>query len=204
MKYKAPLALQKLADAFVKLPGVGPKTAQRNALHLMQYDRGAALKLSEALAEALESLKNCKNCNTFCEDNICELCVDATRDRSKLCIVESPSDLLALEQSQAFNGLYFVLLGKISPIDGVGPKELKFENLMARLSDDLVTEVILATNFTPEGQATAYAIELLLEEQDSLKKKKVSRLARGVPHGAELEFTDLGTIAQAVRERKTG
>jgi len=153
---------------------------------------------------ALNNIKNCITCNTFTENEICILCSDSSRDVGKLCIVESPSDLLVLEQSHAFNGQYFVLMGRISPLDGIGPRELKFENLLTRFADKKIKEVIIATNFTPEGDATAHAIELILKDQKLAPPIKITRLAKGVPQGAELEYTDLGTIAQAFRARKIG
>ena len=133
---------------------------------------------------------------------MCKICTDSDRDPTKLCIVESPSDLLAVEQSHAFDGLYFVLMGKVSFIDGVGPKDLGFERLFSRAEEEEVKEIIIATNFTAEGEATAQAIESLFKQHSKTKEKKLARLARGVPYGAELEYTDLGTIAQAFRERK--
>ncbi|GIR47926.1 MAG: hypothetical protein CM15mP58_00230 [Burkholderiaceae bacterium] len=133
---------------------------------------------------------------------MCKICTDRDRDPAKLCIVESPSDLLAVEQSHAFDGLYFVLMGKVSFIDGVGPKDLGFERLFFRAEEEEVKEIIIATNFTAEGEATAQAIESLFKQHSKTKEKKLARLARGVPYGAELEYTDLGTIAQAFRERK--
>jgi recombination protein RecR len=204
LKDNTPLTLKNLADAFAKLQGIGPKTAQRISLHLLQHDRESASFLAESLTTALEKINNCNSCNNFCENEICMICSDTTRDDAKLCIVESPSDLLVLEQSHAFNGKYFVLMGKLSPLDGVGPKELKFENLVARFNDCKIKEVILATNFTPEGEATAHAIEIIIKDQKLVPSISITRLAKGVPHGAELEFTDLGTIAQALKERKIG
>ena len=204
MKDNTPPSLKNLAGAFAKLQGIGPKTAQRITLNLMQYDRDLASFLAESLVQALKNLKNCVNCNTFSENEICTLCSDNSRDVAKLCIVESPSDLLVLEQSHAFNGRYFVLMGRISPIDGIGPKELKFENLLKRFNDRKIKEVIIATNFTPEGDATAHAIEVILKDQKLAPPIKITRLAKGVPHGGELEYIDLGTVAQAFRERKLG
>jgi len=199
-----PPSLKNLANAFAKLQGIGPKTAQRISLNLLQYDRESASFLAESLINALNNIKNCITCNTFTENEICILCSDSSRDVGKLCIVESPSDLLVLEQSHAFNGQYFVLMGRISPLDGIGPRELKFENLLTRFADKKIKEVIIATNFTPEGDATAHAIELILKDQKLAPPIKITRLAKGVPQGAELEYTDLGTIAQAFRARKIG
>ena len=192
----------KLVGALAKLPGVGPKTAQRYAFYLLHVDRSTAQALSDSISDALRKISNCNKCNTLCEGKVCKICSDSDRDFSKLCIVESPSDLLAVEQSHAFDGLYFVLMGKVSFIDGVGPKDLGFERLFFRAEEEEVKEIIVATNFTAEGEATAQAIESLFKKHSKTKEKKLVRLARGVPYGAELEYTDLGTIAQAFRERK--
>tara|TARA_X000000950_G_C13806414_1_gene615754 strand:+ start:183 stop:806 length:624 start_codon:yes stop_codon:yes gene_type:complete len=195
-------SFKELVEALAELPGVGPKTAQRYAFYLLHVDRQIAKDLSDSIIKALVKISNCQKCNTLCEGEVCKICTDGNRDPTKLCIVESPSDLLAVEQSHAFNGLYFVLMGKVSFIDGVGPKDLGFERLFFRAEEEEVKEIIIATNFTAEGEATAQAIEYLFKQHLKTKKKKLARLARGVPHGAELEYTDLGTIAQAFRERK--
>ena len=197
-----PDSFKELVGALAKLPGVGPKTAQRYAFYLLQVDRSAAQDLSDSIIDAIKRISNCHKCNTLCEGNLCRICTDSDRDHTKLCIVESPSDLLAVEQSHAFEGLYFVLMGKVSFIDGVGPKDLSFERLFSRAEEEEVKEIIVATNFTAEGEATAQAIESLFKQHSKTKEKKLARLARGVPYGAELEYTDLGTIAQAFRERK--
>ena len=195
-------SFKELVGALTKLPGVGPKTAQRYAFHLLHVDRGIAQNLSDSIINALMKISNCHKCNTLCEGKVCQICTDRDRDPAKLCIVESPSDLLAVEQSHAFDGLYFVLMGKVSFIDGVGPKDLGFERLFFRAEEEEVKEIIIATNFTAEGEATAQAIESLFKQHSKTEDKKIARLARGVPYGAELEYTDLGTIAQAFRERK--
>jgi recombination protein RecR len=197
-----PHAIDALTDALKRLPGVGPKTAQRMAMHLLQHDRVGAEQLGQSLLHAVSAVQHCRQCNTFTEEDICRVCASATRDRSQLCVVESPSDLLAVEQSHAWRGLYFVLMGRISPLDGVGPKEIHLDRLIARVADEEVKEVVIATNFTPEGEATAHAIETLLKSKGLAETKKVARLARGVPVGGELEYIDLGTIAQAVRDRR--
>ena len=197
-----PDSFKELVGALAKLPGVGPKTAQRYAFYLLQVDRSAAQDLSDSIIDAIKRISNCHKCNTLCEGKVCRICTDSDRDHTKLCIVESPSDLLAVEQSHAFEGLYFVLMGKVSFIDGVGPKDLSFERLFSRAEREEVQEIIVATNFTAEGEATAQAIESLFKQHSKTKEKKLARLARGVPYGAELEYTDLGTIAQAFRERK--
>ena len=197
-----PDSFKELVGALAKLPGVGPKTAQRYAFYLLQVDRSTAQDLSDSIIDAIKKISNCHKCNTLCEGKVCKICTDSDRDPTKLCIVESPSDLLAVEQSHAFEGLYFVLMGKVSFIDGVGPKDLSFERLFSRAEEEEVKEIIVATNFTAEGEATAQAIESLFKQHLQTKEKKLARLARGVPYGAELEYTDLGTIAQAFRERK--
>ena len=200
----SPDSLKELIIALGRLPGIGPKTAQRYAFHLLQVDRLTAKELSAALTEALRKISNCEKCNTLCEGGVCKICKDVERDHTKLCIVESPSDLLMVEQSHAFDGLYFVLMGKVSFIEGVGPRELAFERLLLRAQAEEIDEIIVATNFTAEGEATAQALESLFKEHTKTRHKKLARLARGVPFGGELEYTDLGTIAQAFRERKEG
>jgi recombination protein RecR len=190
--------LEELAAALRCLPGVGPKAAQRMALHLLQHDRSGALRLSAALARATDSVHHCERCNTFTEDAVCSLCRSGKRDASLLCVVETPADLLMVEQSLAYAGLYFVLMGRLSPLDGIGPKEIRLDRLLTRATDGVVREVVLATNFTNEGEATAHYIGELLSERGL----RVSRLARGVPVGGELEYVDSGTLAQALRERR--
>jgi recombination protein RecR len=190
--------LEELAAALRCLPGVGPKAAQRMALHLLQHDRAGALRLSAALARATDSVHHCERCNTFTEDVVCSLCRSGKRDASLLCVVETPADLLMVEQSLAYAGLYFVLMGRLSPLDGIGPKEIRLDRLLKRATDGTVREVVLATNFTNEGEATAHYIGELLGERGL----RVSRLARGVPVGGELEYVDSGTLAQALRERR--
>lgn len=194
-----PSSLDELIEALRCLPGVGPKSAQRMAYHLLQRDQRGAGRLARALSHALEVLRHCERCNTFTESEICERCANPRRDASLLCIVEMPADLAMVEQTQSYNGLYYVLMGRLSPLDGVGPRELKLDKLIARASDPAVAEVILATNFTNEGEATAHTIATLL----SARGVKVSRLSRGVPVGGELEHTDTGTIAQALVERRS-
>ena len=191
-------SLDELARALRSLPGVGPKAAQRMALHLLQHDRPGALKLAQALEQATHAVRNCERCNTFTEGTVCALCRSAKRDASLLCVVETPADLLMVEQSQAYAGLYFVLMGRLSPLDGIGPKEIHLDRLVKRAADGVVREVILATNFTNEGEATAHYIGELMRARGLA----VSRLARGVPVGGELEYVDAGTLAQALRERR--
>lgn len=190
--------LDNLIEALRVLPGVGPKSAQRMAYQLLQYDRTGALRLSDALQAALTELNHCTRCNAFTEAEICERCLNPQRDASLLCVVEMPSDLSMLEQTHAYRGMYYVLMGRVSPLDGIGPRELKLDKLIARATDGLIKEVILATNFTNEGEATSHYIGEILRS----KGLGVSRIARGVPVGGELEHTDIGTIAQALVERR--
>lgn len=195
---KEPGSLEALIEALRCLPGVGPKSAQRMAYHLLQRDPRGAGKLSGAIADALANLKHCTRCNTFTEDEVCARCASPKRNSSQLCVVEMPIDMNVMEQTHAYNGLYYVLMGRLSPLDGIGPRELNFERLITRACDGLVEEVIMATNFTNEGEATAHYVSELLRSRGI----KVSRIARGVPVGGELEFTDAGTVAQAFIERR--
>jgi recombination protein RecR len=194
-----PSGLEALIEALRCLPGVGPKSAQRMAYHLLQHDRQGAQRLGEAVAHALASVRHCRRCNTFSEGELCERCASPRRDASLLCVVETPVDMNMMEQTHAYQGLYYVLMGRISPLDGIGARELQFEKLLARVIDGDVREVILATNFTNEGEATAHYITSLLKP----KGVSVTRIARGVPVGGELEYVDSGTLAQAMRERRT-
>ena len=191
-------SLESLIEALRGLPGVGPKAAQRMAYHLLQRNRAGAERLARALDAALTNVRHCIRCNNFTEAEICERCASSHRDATQLCIVEMPVDLNSMEQTQAYRGLYYVLMGHLSPLDGVGPKELAFERLIARATDGVVREVILATNFTNEGEATAHYLSELLQARGI----KVSRIARGLPVGGELEFSDAATVAQALRERR--
>ena len=193
-------ALDKLVDALKHLPGIGPRSAQRIAFHLLQHDRDAAIRLGESLLAAAQTIRHCDRCNTLTELAICDTCSSPKRDAQLLCVVESPSDQLMIEQSLSYSGLYFVLLGRLSPLDGIGPREIQMERLIARAIDGVVKEVIVATSFTPEGDATAHYVAQLLKERDP--DIKVTRLARGVPAGAELEYTDVNTIAQAMLDRR--
>ena len=194
----SPSSLDELIEALRALPSVGPKSAQRMAYHLLQRDQRGAGRLARALAHALEVLRHCERCNTFSETDVCQRCANPQRDHSLLCVVEMPADLAMMEQTQLYNGLYYVLMGRLSPLDGIGPRELRLDKLLARASDGAVKEVILATNFTNEGEATAHVIAELL----AARGVRVSRLSRGVPVGGELEHTDTGTIAQALVERR--
>ena len=192
--------LDKLVDALKHLPGIGPRSAQRIAFHLLQHDRDAAVRLGEALLGAAQLIRHCERCNTLTEQPVCATCGNPKRDAQLLCVVESPADQLMVEHSLAYSGLYFVLLGRLSPLDGIGPREIQMERLLTRALDGVVREVILATSFTPEGDATAHYVGQLLKERDP--SIHVTRLARGVPAGAELEYTDVNTIAQALLDRR--
>ena len=196
---KNPPALEQLIDSLRCLPGVGPKSAQRMAYYLLQRDRKGANGLAIALDNALQVVDHCKLCNTFSEQPICPLCAEDSRDKSLLCVVEMPTDLLMLENTHAYNGLYFVLMGRLSPLDGIGPKEIHLDKLIKRAQDGKVQEVILATNYTVEGDATAHYISELLRTRGI----KTSRIARGMPMGGEIEYVDSGTLAQAMMERRS-
>lgn len=196
---KNPPALEQLIESLRCLPGVGPKSAQRMAYYLLQRDRQGANKLAIALDSALQVVDHCKLCNTFSEQPICPLCESDQRDSTVLCVVEMPTDLMMLESTRAYNGMYFVLMGRLSPLDGVGPKEIHLDKLIKRAQDGAVQEVILATNYTVEGDATAHYISELLRARGI----KVSRIARGMPMGGEIEYVDSGTLAQAMLERRS-
>lgn len=168
------------------------------AYHLLQRDRSGARKLGDSLLHALQAIRHCQRCNTFTEADLCERCASPKRDQSLLCVVETPVDMNMMEQTLAFQGLYYVLMGRISPLDGVGARELGLERVMARALDGMVKEVILATNYTNEGEATAHYLTAMLRP----KGIAVTRIARGIPVGGELEYVDSGTLAQALRERK--
>ena len=191
-------SLDTLIDALRRLPGVGIKSASRMAFHMLQHDREGAQRLAAALQEATVTVRHCDRCNTFTEAEVCDICMNAQRDQAKLCVVETPADQAAVERTGAFKGLYFVLMGKLSPLDGIGPHDIGLAKLFARATDGEVHEVILATNFTAEGEATAHVIGEALK----LRGLKVTRLARGVPAGSELEYVDLGTIAHAMVDRR--
>ena len=191
-------ALDLLIQALKRLPGVGVKSASRMAFHLLQHDRAGAQALSRALEQAVGKVQHCERCHTFTEAPVCRTCLDARRDHSRLCVVENPADQSAVERTGAYKGLYFVLMGKLSPLDGIGPHDIGLKHLFERATDGVVQEVILATNFTAEGEATAHVIG------EGLKARGVrfTRLARGVPVGSELEYVDLGTIAHAMVDRR--
>jgi len=191
-------AIEGLKQALRRLPGVGPKSAQRMAFHLLARDRDGARQIAEALRLALERVGHCRRCNDFSEDEICSLCASPRRDRSLLCVVESPADLSSIEQSSAFGGQYFVLMGRLSPLDGIGPDELGIHRLEALLDEGQVKEIILATNLTVEGEATAHYISELARARGI----RATRIAYGVPVGGELEYTDRGTLARALTGRR--
>lgn len=190
--------LDRLVEALRALPGVGPKAAQRMAYHLLQHDRAGAGELGLALQSALANVRRCAQCNNFSDDETCALCRSPRRDASLLCVVETPSDLAVVEQTLSYQGLYFVLMGRLSPLDGVGPRDIGLDRLLARVSDGKVQEVILATNLTNEGEATAHTIAEMLRSRGI----KASRIARGVPLGGELEYVDIGTVSQALLDRR--
>ena len=191
-------ALEQLIEALKRLPGVGQKSAQRMAYHLLQHDRDGARGLAAALAAAVAQVGHCQRCHTFSEAPVCEICADAGRDPTLLCVVESPADQAALERSGSFRGYYFVLQGRLSPLDGLSTQAIGAEQLLARAAEPAVQEVILATSFTAEGEATAH----VLAEALRARGIKATRLARGVPVGSELEYVDLGTIAHALVDRR--
>ena len=192
-----PSHLEELIAALRCLPGVGPKSAQRMAYHLLQRDRAGALRLAQSLETAASNIRHCSKCNNFSEQEVCALCASTKRDADLLCVVEMPADLLMMEQTHCYRGMYFVLMGRLSPLDGIGAKELHFDRLVRRVQER-TCEVILATNFTVEGDATAHFLATLLQAQGV----KVSRIARGLPVGGELEQVDSGTLARAMLERR--
>jgi recombination protein RecR len=190
--------LDALIDALRRLPGVGQKSAQRMAFHLLQHDREGAARIAATLQSAVANIRHCERCHTFTEAPVCRTCLDASRDARQLCVVETPADQAALERTGSYRGLYFVLMGRLSPLDGIGAREIGVQPLLERASDGIVREVILATNFTAEGEATAHVIAEALKARGL----QVTRLARGVPAGSELEYVDLSTIAHALVDRR--
>lgn len=195
---KNPPALEQLIEALRCLPGVGPKSALRMAYHLMQRDRKGAGQLAYAMQHALDTIGHCQLCNNFSEQPVCAVCNAEKREPSMLCVVEMPTDLMMLEQTQSYAGMYFVLMGRLSPIDGIGPKEIHLDKLIKRVQDGLIQEVILATNYTSEGEATAHYISEMVKARGIA----VSRIARGLPMGGEIEYVDSGTLSTALIERK--
>jgi recombination protein RecR len=190
--------LERLVEALRVLPGVGPRSAQRMAYHLLQHDRAGADQLAQALAGALATVRRCARCHNFTEEEVCALCRSPRRDAALLCVVETPADLAMVEQTLSYSGMYFVLMGRLSPLDGVGARDIGLDRLLTRATDGEVQEVILATNFTNEGEATAHYIAEMLRARNV----RVSRIARGVPLGGELEYVDAGTISQALLDRR--
>jgi recombination protein RecR len=190
--------LDTLIESLRQLPGVGPKTAQRFAYHLLHQDRAGASLLSQTLQNALDRVARCEKCNTLSETAVCKVCGDSSRDVQLLCIVENPTDQASIEQTLSFMGFYYVLMGRLAPLDGIGPKEIGFDKLLARVEGGEVKEAIIATSFTAEGEATAHYLGQFLKARGI----KATRLARGVPLGAELEYVDASTIAQALRDRR--
>jgi recombination protein RecR len=195
---KTPTSLEDLIESLRCLPGVGPKSAQRMAYHLLQRDHAGAQRLANSLTQALGHIRHCEKCNNFTEEMVCELCRSERRDAGLLCVVEMPADLMMMEQAHCYKGMYFVLMGRLSPLDGIGPREIHLDRLLKRAQDGVVGEVVLATNFTVEGEATAHYISELLH----IRGVRVTRIARGLPVGGELEHVDSGTLAQAVMERR--
>jgi recombination protein RecR len=194
-----PAPLAALISALRRLPGVGLKSARRMAYHLLQHDQAGAQAISMSLANALSHLRHCRRCNTFTEEEVCGLCSSPRRDAGQLCVVETPADQNVIEASHGYNGLYYVLMGRLSPLAGVGSDEVGFNQVLERATDGTVREVILATSFTAEGDVTAH----YLAEAMKARGLTVTRLARGVPAGSELEYVDAGTIAWALAERRS-
>lgn len=190
--------LNRLLTALRCLPGVGPKSAQRMALHLLERDREGAQRLVDSLREALDGIGRCQRCRDLSETNLCVVCANPRRNQALLCVLETPADVLAVEQATGFQGVYFVLMGHLSPLDGIGPGELGLDALEARLNEGQIQEVILATNPTVEGEATAYYIGELARERGI----RATRIAHGVPLGGELEYVDGGTLAHAFAGRR--
>jgi recombination protein RecR len=191
-------SLEALVTALRRLPGVGARSSQRMAYHLLQHDRDGARLLATALTQAVQSVRHCERCHTFSESPLCEICADPRRDQRLLCVVETPADQAALERSGSYAGLYFVLMGRLSPLDGQGPAAIAARELLERAADARVEEVIVATGFSAEGEATAHVLGEALRAQGL----RVTRLARGVPVGSDLEHVDLGTIAHALADRR--
>ena len=191
--------IQQLINSLRCLPGVGPKSAQRMAFHLLERDKEGALSLAAALEKSVSEIGHCSECRTLSEQPICDICQSETRDKHLLCVLESPVDVLAVEQTGGYNGLYFVLSGHLSPIDGIGPEDLGIDVLLEKVQSRDIREIILATNPTVEGEATAHFIAAQVKDLDI----KVSRIAHGVPVGGELEFVDGGTLAHALAGRRS-
>ena len=191
-------ALEALKQALRRLPGVGPKSAQRMVFHLLERDRDGATQIAKALSHALERVGHCRRCNNFSEGELCAVCSSPRRDPALLCVVESPSDLVSLDQSGVYNGMYFVLMGRLSPLDGIGPEQIGIPRLEALLDEGVIKEVVLATNLTVEGEATAHYIGELVRRRTI----RATRIAYGVPVGGELAYTDRSTLARALSGRR--
>jgi len=191
-------SVEQLQLALQRLPGVGPKSAQRMGFHLLERDRDGAFSIAEAIKSALSRVNHCQRCNNFSESDLCTICASARRDNAILCIAETPADVEAIEQASAYKGMYFVLMGHLSPLDGIGPEQLGVSRMLELIQSGDISEVILATNLTLEGEATADYIADLLQPH----KVSVTRLARGVPVGGELEYMDAGTLNQAFSDRR--
>ena len=196
MKHFSPI-LQDLVNAFKGLPGIGVKSAQRIVFNLIQQNQEKALFLSDAIKNALDNINECSNCRMYTDSEVCEICSDQKRDSALLCVIESPADMIAIENSMSFNGRYFVLMGKLSPLDGIGPDQLKLDKLESIIKDGSVKEIILANSPTIEGEATAAYILSLIEDTDI----EATRIAYGVPMGGELEYVDSSTLTQALNNR---
>ena len=196
MKHFSPI-LQDLVNAFKGLPGIGVKSAQRIVFNLIQQNQEKALFLSDAIKNALDNINECSNCRMYTDSEVCEICSDQKRDSALLCVIESPADMIAIENSMSFNGRYFVLMGKLSPLDGIGPDQLKLDKLETIIKDGSVKEIILANSPTIEGEATASYILSLIEDTDI----EATRIAYGVPMGGELEYVDSSTLTQALNNR---
>ena len=196
MKHFSPI-LQDLVNAFKGLPGIGVKSAQRIVFNLIQQNQEKAIFLSDAIKNALDNIDECSNCRMYTDSELCEICSDPKRDSALLCVIESPADMIAIENSMSFNGKYFVLMGKLSPLDGVGPDQLKLDKLESIIKDGSLNEIILANSPTIEGEATASYILSLIKDSDI----KATRIAYGVPMGGELEYVDSNTLTQALNNR---
>lgn len=192
--------IQELIDSLKLLSGIGPKAAQRMAYQLLTYSRNDAIRLGNALLAAVESVHRCPRCNGLTDSELCNYCSSTKRDDSELCVIESVADMMVIEQGLAYNGRYFILMGRISPLNGIGPHEIGMEKLIERAADPALKEVILATSFTPEGEATALAIADILSKR--YPHLNITRIAKGIPAGAELEYTDVNTVAQAMLNRR--